>query len=83
MMALEGGGVAFLPESAVVRELKQKQLARADGGSNAWEVSMEIRLYRERPSEQKPGKAIVAQLWDYLAQKANVAGKSKLARSQR
>ncbi|MGI4936022.1 MAG: LysR family transcriptional regulator, partial [Janthinobacterium lividum] len=31
MMALEGHGVAFLPESAVVREMKQKQLARADG----------------------------------------------------
>ncbi|MET3120208.1 DNA-binding transcriptional LysR family regulator [Undibacterium sp. GrIS 1.8] len=68
MMALEGRGVAFLPESAVSRELKQKQLARADGGSNAWEVEMEIRLYREKPSTQRPGKLIVGRLWDYLAQ---------------
>lgn len=83
MMALEGRGVAFLPESAVVRELKQKQLARADGGSDAWEVSMEIRLYRERPSEQRPGKAVVAKLWDYLAQKSVLSNKSKTVKSQR
>ncbi|MFZ6674529.1 LysR family transcriptional regulator [Undibacterium sp. Rencai35W] len=68
MMALEGRGVAFLPESAVTRELKQKQLARADGHSSAWEVEMEIRLYRERPSVQRPGKAIVSRLWEYLEQ---------------
>lgn len=68
MMALEGRGVVFLPESAVTREVKQKQLARADGGQTAWEVNMEIRLYRERPTVQRPGKPIVANLWDYLVQ---------------
>jgi DNA-binding transcriptional LysR family regulator len=83
MMALEGRGVAFLPESAVLRELKQKQLARADGGVDTWEVGMEIRLYRERPSEQKSGKPVVAKLWDYLAQKSQLASKSKTIRSQR
>lgn len=70
MMALEGHGIAFLPESAVVREVKQKQLARADNGKSDWEVNMEIRLYRERPSAQRPGKPIVARLWDYLVQDA-------------
>lgn len=69
MMALEGHGVVFLPESAVTRELKQKQLARADGGHSDWEVNMEIRLYRERPTAQRPGKPIVARLWDYLVQR--------------
>jgi DNA-binding transcriptional LysR family regulator len=68
MMALEGHGLAFLPESAVMRELKQKQLARADGGIPDWEVQMEIRLYRERPSGQRPGKPVVSRLWDYLVQ---------------
>lgn len=68
MMALEGRGIAFLPESAVTRELKQKQLARADGGANSWEVNMEIRLYRERPSAQKPGKVLVTKLWEFLTQ---------------
>ncbi|HTD06757.1 LysR family transcriptional regulator [Undibacterium sp.] len=68
MMALEGRGVVFLPESSVTRELKQKQLARADGGVKEWEVEMEIRLYRERPSVQRPGKLIVSRLWEYLEQ---------------
>ncbi len=80
MMALEGRGIAFLPESAVTRELKTKQLARADDGQGSWEVNMEIRLYRERPSEQKPGKPVVAKLWDYLNQKAEAVEKLKVAK---
>lgn len=81
MMALEGRGIAFLPESAVTRELKQKQLARADGGQTGWEVNMEIRLYRERPSPQRPGKPIVAQLWDYLVAQGQVQTKVRRRRS--
>lgn len=75
MMALEGRGIAFLPESAVSREIKQKQLARADNGLNSWEVEMEIRLYRERPSVQRPGKLVVSRLWEYLEQKNTVSTK--------
>jgi DNA-binding transcriptional LysR family regulator len=71
MMALEGHGIVFLPESAVMRELKQRQLARADGGQPEWEVNMEIRLYRESPSSQRPGKPVVTKLWDYLTQHAD------------
>ena len=79
MMALEGHGIVFLPESAVTREVKQKQLARADGGQPEWEVTMEIRLYRERPSTQRPGKPVVARLWDYLIAKAqsDAGGKNR------
>ncbi|MEN3366851.1 MAG: LysR family transcriptional regulator, hypochlorite-specific transcription factor HypT [Burkholderiales bacterium] len=77
MMALEGRGVVFLPESAVVREVKQKQLARADGGQSEWEVNMEIRLYRERPTAQRPGKPIVARLWDYLVQRRQNAARKQ------
>lgn len=66
MMALEGHGIAFLPDSAVPRELKARQLAFADGGLTDWQVTMEIRLYRERPTPQRPGKQVVARLWDYL-----------------
>jgi LysR family transcriptional regulator, hypochlorite-specific transcription factor HypT len=36
---------------------------------------MEIRLYRERPSAQRPGKPIVARLWDYLVQRKAEATK--------
>ncbi|WP_420476865.1 LysR family transcriptional regulator [Noviherbaspirillum sp. ST9] len=77
MMALEGHGVVFLPESAVTRELKQKQLARADGGNAEWEVNMEIRLYRERPTSQRPGKPVVARLWDYLVQRSQAQAKAR------
>lgn len=82
MMALEGHGIAFLPESAVTRELKQKQLARADGGQPGWEVDMEIRLYRERPTSARPGKPVVARLWNYLVEQFGnrEAGKRKLAK---
>ncbi|NMM39252.1 MAG: LysR family transcriptional regulator [Glaciimonas sp.] len=66
MMALEGHGLAFLPESAVAQELAQQRLVRADSPQLRWEADMEIRLYREKPSSQKPGKRLVAQLWDYL-----------------
>ncbi len=67
MMALEGHGLVFLPQSSVTREVRQRLLARADGGASEWQVTMEIRLYRERPTAQCPGKPVVARLWDYLA----------------
>jgi DNA-binding transcriptional LysR family regulator len=72
MMALEGRGIAFLPESAVTREVKQKLLARADEGGS-WEIEMEIRLYRERPSAARPGKAVVGALWEYLEEQLQPA----------
>jgi DNA-binding transcriptional LysR family regulator len=68
MMALEGRGIAFLPESAVMRDVKYKHLARADGGAPGWEIELEIRLYRERPSSLRPGKQIVESLWQHLVQ---------------
>jgi DNA-binding transcriptional LysR family regulator len=77
MMALEGHGVVFLPESAVTRELKQKQLARADGGQSEWELNMEIRLYREHPTEQRPGKPVVSRLWDYLVKRSDEEAKAQ------
>ncbi len=83
MMALEGHGIAFLPESAVTRELKQKQLARADGDRAEWEIEMEIRLYRERPSPTRPGKPIVGQLWDFLEAQQHGGRKRRVPASER
>jgi DNA-binding transcriptional LysR family regulator len=77
MMALEGHGVAFLPDSAVTRELRGRQLARADGGIPEWEVKMDIRLYREKPSPQRPGKPLVARLWEHLEQQERPVKKGK------
>ena len=77
MMALEGHGIVFLPESAVTREVKQKQLARADGNHPGWEVEMEIRLYRERPSSARPGKPVVGRLWNYLLEQYETSNSGK------
>jgi DNA-binding transcriptional LysR family regulator len=83
MMALEGAGIAFLPESAVIREVRQKQLASADDEGN-WEIEMEIRLYRQRPSATRPGKTIVNQLWKFLTEQlAPVTAKRQVPVSQR
>lgn len=65
VMALEGHGVAFLPESAVKREVRARQLACA--GEN-WSLDMAIRLYREKPDAQRPGKTAVNALWQHLHQ---------------
>ena len=82
MMALNGHGVAFLPASAVVAELKAGTLALA---GEAWSVEMEIWLYRERPSPARPGKRAALEVWDYLAaQTASQSGKPvALRRPQR
>lgn len=66
MMALQGHGIAFLPESAVTLEVARKQLARADGGCADWHATVDIRLYREKPSAQRQGKPTVSRLWSYL-----------------
>lgn len=61
VMAMEGHGVAFLPESAVTRELAQKQLVPAGGA--AWTLDMEIRIYRERGASDP----FVDRLWQHIA----------------
>jgi LysR family transcriptional regulator, hypochlorite-specific transcription factor HypT len=72
-MALQGHGIAFLPESAVLQELKQKRLVLA--GRHA-PLVMQIRLYRLRPAvntivirrkKKAPSKAeLVGDLWQHL-----------------
>jgi DNA-binding transcriptional LysR family regulator len=44
-MALEGRGVAWLPESLISTELANGKLVHA--GSSAWQVPVDIRLYRQ------------------------------------
>lgn len=78
MMALQGQGLAFLPESMVAGDVAHRLVA-ADGGRPEWSASMDIRLYRERPTAQRPGKPTVARLWSYLADRDNaVPGKDGL-----
>ena len=64
-MALEGHGLAFLPHSSVRKELKARRLVAA-GGSPALSLTMEVRIYRERPEVARHLKPAVQALWDYL-----------------
>jgi LysR family transcriptional regulator, hypochlorite-specific transcription factor HypT len=84
-MALEGHGVAFLPYSAVQKDLAANKLvAAAPAGLRGLQITMDVRAYRERPSLKEGGKLAAlgmrvsgagpkrnAQaLWDYLLAQA-------------
>ena len=64
-MALEGHGLAFLPASSVRKEVRAKRLASAGDGAG-WELTMEVRIYRERPEVARVVKPGAAALWDHL-----------------
>jgi len=77
-MALEGHGVAFLPMSAVQKELRAKKLVSAAPPElKDLHITMEVRAYRERPAHREPAKPgaradarvhphDAQALWDYL-----------------
>ncbi|MEO7159493.1 MAG: LysR substrate-binding domain-containing protein [Polaromonas sp.] len=71
-MALEGHGIAFLPLSAVKKELRSKKLVSA--GSHL-EMTMDVRVYRERPTAKNAAKTHAQALWTYLHSQTN--GKNK------
>ena len=62
-MALEGHGIAFLPYSAVKKELRAKKLVNASEELN---MTLDIRLYRERPAASGSTKSHAQALWNYL-----------------
>lgn len=64
-MALEGHGLAFLPGSSVKKELKSKRLVRA-AAPGVCELSMEVRIYRERPEVARHIKPGAQALWEFL-----------------
>jgi DNA-binding transcriptional LysR family regulator len=68
VMALEGHGVAFLPYSAVKKELRSRRLvAAAPAGMQGLEMAMELRAYREKPMGREAPKRTAQALWAYLA----------------
>ncbi len=69
VMALEGHGLAFLPQSAVQKEVKARQLARASAPGTL-EATMEVRIYRERPEVARHAKPGVQALWEYLGRQS-------------
>lgn len=70
MMAIQGHGVAWLPESAVRREVKEGLLTVAVDpatleklpGSDAWCGEMDVRIYRDREN----ARPTVTRLWNHL-----------------
>jgi LysR family transcriptional regulator, hypochlorite-specific transcription factor HypT len=67
VMALEGHGVAFLPHSAVKKELRSKKLVPAAPPEiQGLEMTMEVRAYREKPLGKDAPKGTAQALWAYL-----------------
>jgi LysR family transcriptional regulator, hypochlorite-specific transcription factor HypT len=73
-MALEGHGIAFLPLSAVKKELRARKLVSAGGNL---EMTMDVRVYRERPTSKDSAKSHAQALWSYL--QTQTSGKEKAA----
>ncbi|MFN4003523.1 MAG: LysR substrate-binding domain-containing protein [Hylemonella sp.] len=83
-MALQGHGLAFLPQSAVRSELRAGRLVGAAPAQEAgrWQVTMDVRLYREKPQPRDSGrsshrgtpKRTAQALWDHLLQAHQGAG---------
>lgn len=66
-MALEGHGLAFLPYSAVQKDLRARKLVSAvPVGMAGMEITMEVLAYREKPTGKKPTNNPAQALWTYL-----------------
>ncbi len=68
-MAMEGHGIAFLPRSAVKKEVQSGALVEVslpEGQTLA--LSMEVRAYREKPAAQWPTAGPAQLLWQHLTQ---------------
>jgi DNA-binding transcriptional LysR family regulator len=63
VMALAGHGLAFLLASAVQREVAAGALVRVHEQAA---LTMEVRLYRERPGPERPGKPSAESLWRHV-----------------
>jgi LysR family transcriptional regulator, hypochlorite-specific transcription factor HypT len=67
VMALEGHGVAFLPFSAVKKELRSRRLvSAAPPGIEGLQMTMDVRAYREKPVGKEAPKGTAQALWTYL-----------------
>ena len=70
-MALEGHGVAFLPHSAVKKELRSRRLvSAAPPDVEGLQMTMDVRAYREKPNGKDAPKGTAQALWTYLQAQA-------------
>ena len=71
-MALEGHGIAFLPHSAVRKELRAKRLVSAvPKGMAGLDITMDVRAYRQTPGSRESVRGAnhqrhVQALWEHL-----------------
>jgi DNA-binding transcriptional LysR family regulator len=66
-MALEGHGIAFLPHSAIKKDLRAKRLVSAcPAGMGDLTMTMDLRAYREKPTGKEAHKGAAQALWEYL-----------------
>ena len=75
-MALEGHGIAFLPHSAIKKDLRAKRLVSAcPADMTDLTMTMDLRAYREKPTGKEANKGAAQALWEYLV--ANSATNAK------
>ncbi len=67
-LARDGRGVAWLPESLIADDLAQGTLVRA--GGPAWDIAVEVRLFRPRARQSPAAEAF----WALAAQSGHGAG---------
>jgi DNA-binding transcriptional LysR family regulator len=67
-MAVEGHGLAILPASSVRKELRSHRLVPA-APPGRYQLTMEVRIYRERPEAARHAKPIAQALWDFLSER--------------
>ena len=75
-MVLEGHGVAFLPLSAVRKDLAARRLALASTDP-AFELQMDVRIYRERPNPSRHVKPGAQKLWAHLLSQASMPSQAQ------
>ena len=70
-MALEGHGIAFLPFSAVRKELENGRLVQAAPAElTQFQMPMDVRAYREKPVGKEAGSSVAHALWAFLQEHA-------------
>jgi LysR family transcriptional regulator, hypochlorite-specific transcription factor HypT len=71
VMALEGHGLAFLPHSAVEKDLRAQRLVSAAPPELAGlQMTMQVRAYRGVPAGKDAPKGAAQALWDFLVHTA-------------
>ena len=79
-IALEGRGIAWLPRSLIVDELRDGQLVAAGGAK--WNVPVEIQMYRREVTEALVAEKFWAAIVEELPKIKPVSGTTKAARKQ-